>query len=111
MRVVLRQDPDVILVGEMRDQETVAAALSAAETGHLVFSTLHTINATETINRIVDFFPPTSRPRSASAWPARCKGIVCQRLIPTVDGEGPGARPSRCWSSTAGSSRPSSIPC
>jgi twitching motility protein PilT len=54
----MRQDPDVILVGEMRDQETVAAALSAAETGHLVLSTLHTIDATETVNRIVDFFPP-----------------------------------------------------
>ena len=58
MRAAMRQDPDVILVGEMRDQETVAAALSAAETGHLVLSTLHTIDATETVNRIVDFFPP-----------------------------------------------------
>jgi len=58
MRAAMRQDPDVILVGEMRDEETVAAALSAAETGHLVLSTLHTIDATETVNRIVDFFPP-----------------------------------------------------
>ena len=58
MRAAMRQDPDVILVGEMRDEETVRAALSAAETGHLVLSTLHTIDAAETINRIVDFFPP-----------------------------------------------------
>src|SRR5262249_20930261 len=58
MRRVLRQDPDVILIGEMRDEETVRTALSAAETGHLVLSTVHTLDATETINRIVDFFPP-----------------------------------------------------
>ena len=58
MRRVLRQDPDVILIGEMRDEETVRTALSAAETGHLVLSTLHTLDATETINRIIDFFPP-----------------------------------------------------
>ena len=72
LRRVLRQDPDVILIGEMRDAETVATALSAAETGHLVFSTLHTINATETINRIIDFFPRTSNGRSAWRSPARC---------------------------------------
>jgi len=88
MRVVLRQDPDVILVGEMRDQETVAAALSAAETGHLVFSTLHTINATETINRIVDFFPPHQQTQIRISLAGSLKGIVCQRLIPTADGEG-----------------------
>jgi twitching motility protein PilT len=87
MRVVLRQDPDVILVGEMRDQETVAAALSAAETGHLVFSTLHTINATETINRIVDFFPPHQQTQIRISLAGSLKGIVCQRLIPTADGE------------------------
>ncbi len=87
MRVVLRQDPDVILVGEMRDQETVAAALSAAETGHLVFSTLHTINATETINRIVDFFPPHQQTQIRISLAGSLQGIVCQRLIPTVDGE------------------------
>ena len=58
MKRVLRQDPDVILIGEMRDEETVRTALSAAETGHLVLSTLHTLDATETINRIIDFFPP-----------------------------------------------------
>ena len=70
MRVVLREDPDVILVGEMRDPETVFTALTAAETGHLVFSTLHTTTATETVNRIVDFFLPTNTVRSVSRWPA-----------------------------------------
>ena len=88
MRVVLRQDPDVILVGEMRDQETVAAALSAAETGNLVFSTLHTINATETINRIVDFFPPHQQTQIRISLAGSLQGIVCQRLIPTADGLG-----------------------
>ena len=87
MRVVLRQDPDVILVGEMRDVETVAAALTAAETGHLVFSTLHTINATETINRIVDFFPPHQQSQIRVTLAGSLKGIVCQRLIPTADGK------------------------
>ena len=88
MRVVLRQDPDVIHVGEMRDQETVAAALGAAETGHLVFSTLHTINATETINRIVDFFPPHQQSQIRLSLAGSLQGIVCQRLIPTVEGDG-----------------------
>jgi len=87
MRVVLRQDPDVILVGEMRDQETVSAALTAAETGHLVFSTLHTINATETINRIVDFFPPHQQAQTRVSLAGSLRGIVCQRLIPTADGK------------------------
>lgn len=71
LRAAMRQDPDVILVGEMRDQETVKAALSAAETGHFVMSTLHTIDAAETISRIIDFFPRTSRSRSA--WPSRVR--------------------------------------
>ncbi len=88
MRVVLRQDPDVILVGEMRDTETVSAALTAAETGHLVMSTLHTINATETINRIVDFFPPHHQSQVRVSLAGAIKGIVCQRLIPTADGKG-----------------------
>ncbi len=87
MRVVLRQDPDVILVGEMRDVETVSAALTAAETGHLVFSTLHTINSTETINRIVDFFPPHQQNQIRVSLAGSLKGIICQRLIPTVDGK------------------------
>jgi twitching motility protein PilT len=72
----------------MRDQETVAAALGAAETGHLVFSTLHTINATETINRIVDFFPPHQQSQIRLSLAGSLKGIVCQRLIPTVEGDG-----------------------
>ncbi len=87
MRVVLRQDPDVILVGEMRDMETVSAALTAAETGHLVFSTLHTINSTETINRIVDFFPPHQQSQTRVSLAGSLKGIICQRLIPTADGQ------------------------
>ena len=88
MRAAMRQDPDVILVGEMRDQETVAAALSAAETGHLVFSTLHTIDATETVNRIVDFFPPHQQSQVRVALAGSLKGTICQRLVPTADGKG-----------------------
>ncbi|MDP9069718.1 MAG: PilT/PilU family type 4a pilus ATPase [Actinomycetota bacterium] len=88
MRSAMRQDPDVILVGEMRDQETVATALSAAETGHLVFSTLHTIDATETVNRIVDFFPPYQQNQVRVALAGALKGTICQRLVPTADGKG-----------------------
>ncbi|CAN5482991.1 type IV pilus twitching motility protein PilT [soil metagenome] len=88
MRAAMRQDPDVILVGEMRDEETVAAALSAAETGHLVLSTLHTIDAAETVNRIVDFFPPHQQAQIRTALAGSIKGTVCQRLVPTADGQG-----------------------
>ena len=88
MRAAMRQDPDVIFVGEMRDQETVAAALSAAETGHLVLSTLHTIDATETINRIVDFFPPHQQHQIRVALAGSLKGTLCQRLVQTSDGQG-----------------------
>ncbi len=88
MRAALRQDPDVILVGEMRDQETVSAALSAAETGHLVLSTLHTIDAAETISRIVDFFPPHQQGQVRVALAGSLKGTICQRLMPTSDGLG-----------------------
>jgi twitching motility protein PilT len=88
MRAAMRQDPDVILVGEMRDQETVYAALTAAETGHLVLSTLHTIDSTETINRIVDFFPPFQQSQVRVALAGSLKGTICQRLVPTVDGNG-----------------------
>jgi twitching motility protein PilT len=87
MRSAMRQDPDVILVGEMRDEETVAAALTAAETGHLVLSTLHTIDAPETINRIVDFFPPHQQGQVRSTLAGSLKGTICQRLVPTVDGD------------------------
>jgi twitching motility protein PilT len=72
MRAAMRQDPDVILVGEMRDHETVKAGLAAAETGHFVMSTLHTTDAAETINRIIDFFPPHEQKQVRSPWPARC---------------------------------------
>jgi len=88
MRSAMRQDPDVILVGEMRDQETVYAALTAAETGHLVLSTLHTIDSAETINRIVDFFPPYQQNQVRVALAGALKGTICQRLVATVDGQG-----------------------
>ncbi len=88
MRRVLRQDPDVILIGEMRDEETVRTALSAAETGHLVFSTVHTLDATETINRIVDFFPPHQQHQARVMLAATLKGAIAQRLVPDVTGDG-----------------------
>jgi twitching motility protein PilT len=86
LRAAMRQDPDVILIGEMRDRETVAAALSAAETGHFVMSTLHTTDATETVNRIVDFFPPFEQKQTRLALAQSLKGVVCQRLVPDVHG-------------------------
>ena len=82
MRRVLRQDPDVILIGEMRDEETVRTALTAAETGHLVLSTLHTLDATETINRIIDFFPPHLQQQARVMLAATLRGVVGQRLVP-----------------------------
>jgi twitching motility protein PilT len=88
MRVVLRQDPDVILVGEMRDPETAYAALTAAETGHLVLTTLHTINVTETIHRIVDFFPPYQQQQIRISLAGSLRGTVAQRLVRRVDGNG-----------------------
>jgi twitching motility protein PilT len=88
MRRVLRQDPDVILVGEMRDEETVRTALSAAETGHLVLSTLHTLDATETINRIIDFFPPHLQQQARVMLASTLKGAISQRLVPRIDREG-----------------------
>ncbi|MCU1432144.1 MAG: twitching motility protein [Actinotalea sp.] len=88
LRAAMRQDPDVILVGEMRDVETVRAALSAAETGHLVMSTLHTIDAQETINRVVDFFPPHEQKQIRSALAQALRGIVSQRLVRKMDGSG-----------------------
>ena len=86
LRSVARQDPDVIFIGEMRDTETVTAALQAAETGHFVISTLHTTNATETINRIVDFFPPHQQHQARLSLANSLKGIVCQRLLPRIGG-------------------------
>ena len=88
MRRVLRQDPDVILIGEMRDEETVRTALSAAETGHLVLSTLHTLDATETVNRIIDFFPPHLQQQARVMLAATLRGVVGQRLVPSAAGDG-----------------------
>jgi twitching motility protein PilT len=88
MRRALRQDPDVILIGEMRDTETVGAALTSAETGHLVLSTLHTTNATETINRIIDFFPPFQQNQVRLTLSGILKGVISQRLVPKANGEG-----------------------
>ncbi|MFL5906872.1 MAG: type IV pilus twitching motility protein PilT [Solirubrobacterales bacterium] len=88
MRRVLRQDPDVILIGEMRDEETVRTALSAAETGHLVMSTLHTLDASETINRIIDFFPPHLQQQARVMLASTLKGAISQRLVPRIDREG-----------------------
>jgi twitching motility protein PilT len=85
MRRVLRQDPDVILIGEMRDQETVRTALSAAETGHLVLSTVHTLDAAESVNRIVDFFPLHEQGQARAMLAGTLKAVVSQRLVPTVD--------------------------
>jgi twitching motility protein PilT len=88
MRRVLRQDPDVILVGEMRDEETVRTALSAAETGHLVLSTVHTLDATETVNRIIDFFPPHLQHQARVMLSSTLRGAIAQRLVPDLSGEG-----------------------
>jgi twitching motility protein PilT len=86
LRRVLRQDPDVILIGEMRDEETVHTALSAAETGHLVLSTIHTVDASESINRMLDFFPPHQHAQARSMIAGTLKGVISQRLVPGADG-------------------------
>ena len=88
LRSALRQDPDVILVGEMRDFETIETSLVAAETGHLVLSTLHTLDATETINRIIAVFPPHQQKQVRLQLAAVLKAVVSQRLIPRADGKG-----------------------
>jgi twitching motility protein PilT len=88
LRAAMRQDPDVILVGEMRDQETVKAALAAAETGHFVMSTLHTVDAAETVNRVIDFFPPHEQKQVRLALAGSLRGVICQRLVPRADGQG-----------------------
>ena len=86
LRAALREDPDIILVGEMRDKETINLALHAADTGHLVFSTLHTIDAKETINRIIGQFPPEEQNRVRLSVAGVLQGVISQRLVPTVDG-------------------------
>lgn len=88
LKASLREDPDVILVGEMRDIETISIAITAAETGHLVLSTLHTIGAANTIERIVDVFPPHQQQQIRTQLALVIQGIVSQQLIPTIDGKG-----------------------
>ena len=88
LRRVLRQDPDVILIGEMRDEETVRTALSAAETGHLVLSTIHTVDAAESVNRIIDFFPQAEQRQARAMLAGTLKAVVSQRLVPTPDKQG-----------------------
>ncbi len=86
LRAILRQDPDIIMVGEIRDPETMATAMTAAETGHLVFSTLHTNSASQTIDRIIDSFPPNQQGQIISQLAATLVAIISQRLIPKVGG-------------------------
>jgi twitching motility protein PilT len=86
LKSALRQDPDVILVGEMRDLETMSTALTAAETGHLVFATLHTQDTAQTIDRIVDSFPPAQQHQVRTQLSIALQGVVTQQLIPTTDG-------------------------
>jgi len=86
MRAAMREDPDVILIGEMRDTETVGAALAAAETGHLVMSTLHTTDAVETVNRVIDFFPRSHQQQVRVSLASVLKGVICQRLAPRIGG-------------------------
>jgi twitching motility protein PilT len=88
LRAALRQDPDVILVGEMRDYETIETALLAAETGHLVFSTLHTLDATETVNRIISVFPPHHQKQIRIQLGQVLKSVISLRLVPRADGIG-----------------------
>ncbi|MEG0359952.1 MAG: PilT/PilU family type 4a pilus ATPase, partial [Anaerorhabdus sp.] len=86
LKAILREDPDVILVGEMRDLETISIAITAAETGHLVFSTLHTIGAAKTIDRIIDVFPPHQQQQIRVQLAAVLQGVVSQQLVKTADG-------------------------
>jgi twitching motility protein PilT len=88
LRYAVRQDPDVIFIGEIRDAETAEAAIQAAETGHLVISTMHTLDATETVNRIIDLFPPQQQRQARVSLAASLKGVMCQRLVPRADGKG-----------------------
>jgi len=88
LKHVLRQDPDIILVGEMRDLETISVALTAAETGHLVFATLHTQDAAQTIDRVIDVFPPSQQQQVRVQLAGAIQGVVCQQLVKTADGKG-----------------------
>src|SRR5262249_21325073 len=86
LRRALRQDPDVILIGELRDAETAQTALQAAESGHLVFSTMHTIDAAETIGRMIEFFPAEKHQQIRSVMAGVLRGVVAQRLLPKING-------------------------
>jgi twitching motility protein PilT len=88
LKYVVRQDPDVIFIGEVRDQETVEAALQASETGHLVIATLHTMDATETVNRVIDLFPAEMQRQARVSLATSLRGVLSQRLVPRVDGKG-----------------------
>ncbi len=90
LKYILRQDPDVVLIGEMRDLETIEAALTIAETGHLAFATLHTNAAVQTINRIIDVFPPHQQSQIRAQLSFVLEGVICQNLVPRIGG-GPGA--------------------
>jgi twitching motility protein PilT len=88
LRAALREDPDVVLIGEMRDLETIESALRIAETGHLTFGTLHTNSATSTINRIIDVFPAHQQPQIRAQLSLVLEGVMCQTLLPTPNGKG-----------------------
>jgi twitching motility protein PilT len=88
LKAALREDPDVILVGEMRDLETISTALTAAETGHLVFATLHTQDCAQTVDRIIDVFPPSQQDQVRVQLSVALQGIATQQLLPTADGKG-----------------------
>jgi twitching motility protein PilT len=88
LRHVLRQDPDVILIGEMRDHETISTAITAAETGHLVLATLHTVNAAQTVDRVIDVFPPHQQPQVRMQLSVALEGVLSQSLMPKANGKG-----------------------
>lgn len=88
LKHALRQDPDVILIGEMRDLETISAAITIAETGHLAFATLHTTDAAQTVDRIIDVFPPYQQQQIRMQLSTALQGVICQQLIPRIDGQG-----------------------
>lgn len=100
LRSALREDPDVILVGEMRDYETISAAVTAAETGHLVMSTLHTIGAAQTIDRIIDVCPAGAQNQIRGQLAAVLRGVITQQLLPLAVGQGRCAATEILWAPT-----------
>jgi twitching motility protein PilT len=88
IKAVLRQNPDIILIGEMRDRETFETAISAAETGHLVFSTMHAATVAQSLTRLFEFFPPEEQIQARRAISGSLRGFVCQKLVPKIDGQG-----------------------